>query len=628
MNTNRRRHFLFTAPRLNLGAVLLAGLLGMSVPSVAERCVAAVEQACLLDDRFLVRVLYENAGMPRDARVLALEGVGLDTARFSFSPADQPDRVDLDVQLVDGRTVNGFYWVIAAGAPTGAEIEVTDVVTARTRRFVKPDGVRNLRDREAFGAEAQTVSVTLDTTRAVKKPISADGGTITVVDAQGTRFKVEFPAQALNLTTDITVTPVSSIAGLPLSGGLHGAVRIEPEGLVPARTVRLTITPAPAVARAQQATFAFRGLAGEFFLTPPLVPSTPLVVPIHRLGGYGLGAATAAELAAQLLRLPTREDDRLSQRLAGVLLAARRAGATKVPASVAPLLQQEFAARIQPKLAALKLGKVATHYAMLRNWSLSARDSGLAHKVTSEADSVATLDARQRAAVLAGLRRDLHNNADKCIGLRDQRAMVAAFSAFAELARESALQSGDAEKLKRCVRFELEWDTELHGDVALGIVEDVATVVVPLTYSQGKISGSKLVSQFPIFKAPCTTTLLSLTPVTFTVYRADIPRLNFFDAFEDVVPLRPQVTLYYDVLPGNQATKWSLKCPDVPEIITNTSWVFMYVVAHFDELDANFQFKVNLPPVGVGTILGQRSYQRTVSQVVEDTALILRHDPD
>ena len=54
----------------------------------------------------------------------------------------------------------------------------------------------------------------------------------------------------------------------------------------------------------------------------------------------------------------------------------------------------------------------------------------------------------------------------------------------------------------------------------------------------------------------------------------------------------------------------------------------MYVVAHFDELDANFQFKVNLPPVGVGTILGQRSYQRTVSQVVEDTALILRHDPD
>ena len=613
-----------------VAAVLEAGggdYLGADLAKGASDCLASATDLCFLDGRFRVTAKYTSGDRQDEAWATAGGG---ETGLYS---ASERGDAELLVRVVDARALNGYIWLLySALSSTELEIEIADLATGNSRRFVKAaGGPASEAAIEALSASAAVVNVTVDAGRAVTRAIGTAGGAIAVVDAQGTRFQVAFPAGALNLTTDVTVTPVVAIAGLPLSGGLRGAVRIEPEGVVPARTVRLTITPAPVVPVAQHVTFAFRGLAGELFLAPPLVASTTLVIPVHRLGGYGLAAGTAADLTAQLARLPTREEDRFSQQLAGLLLPSRRAATTAVPASVAPLLQAEFNARIKPRLSAIRRGDVAKHYAMLKNWSLSARDTGLVKHDTDpikkppKPDTVAMLEAQVKAAVIEGARRDLQLNADACIGRKDRKAMARAFAAFAELNRESAVTAGDAEKIKRCVRFELMWDTKITGEQVHGVLSDVATTRVQLGWDQGLIFGTNLVGQVLTFNfAECTTTLLSTPNVTLTVHRLDAPALNFSE--DDLADLRMKV--YYDLLPGLAQARWQITCPgdDGPPLNTTTAWIPLYRTSHFDEMEGEL-IGARLDPRPGPEVYGAKTYERTGEYYTELTRFILRHTP-
>ena len=610
-----------------VAAVLEAGGgddLGADLAKGAGACLASATDLCFLDGRFRVTARFEDGGRRHVAPATAAGG---QTGLFS---APVSGDAEVAVRVVDGRAVNGYIWLLYSALSTAElEIEIVDLASGNSRRFVKAAGQSaSAADIEALSASAAVVNVTLDTARAVTKTIGMVGGTIEVLNAQGTRFQVAFPAQALNLTTDITVTPVAGIAGLPLSGGLRAAVRIAPEGIVPARTVRLTITPAPAVPAAQQVTFAFRGLAGELFLTPPLVGSTALVVPVHRLGGYGLGAGSAADIAAQLARLPTREEDRLSQGLAGLLLPVRRAGTTVVPTSVAKLLQGEFNARIKPKLGEIRKGDVAKHYAKLKNWSLSARDTGLVKEISrSKADTMAMLEAQLRAAMLEGVRRDLQRNADACIGRKDRKAMALAFSAYAELAREAALQPGDAEKIKRCVRFELEWYTRIGFPHVQGLNDDQAFTRVQLQYDKGAIFGTNLVAQALTLTTAvpgCTTALLGKSEVTLTVNHLAAPSLNFWDDSSDELASL-HWKLFYDLKPGSAFARWRVTC-EGGSFDTVSSWVAMYWWLHFSEY-TDYQFRVDLTLRPGPEVFGTKTYSRTEQQMTENTAFILRHTP-
>jgi hypothetical protein len=157
---------------------------------------------------------------------------------------------------------------------------------------------------------------------------------------------------------------VATLDGLPWSGGLAGAVYLEPAPLVLSESATLTVTPSPALARSQELPFSFRGLTGELALAPPRVGGAPLVLPVHRFGGYGVGVGTAADLSAQLARVPTRPESRLLQRLAGILLPLRRSGApgAVLPATVPQLLQQEYAASIKASVVKMKQGLLDASY--------------------------------------------------------------------------------------------------------------------------------------------------------------------------------------------------------------------------------------------------------------------------
>jgi hypothetical protein len=101
-------------------------------------------------------------------------------------------------------------------------------------------------------AEGKTGSASL--TIAVPKPTAAlepanvtsasigpAGGTITTTSSAGIQYTLEIPAGALISAQQITMTPITDITHLGLSGGLAGAVDLQPSGLVFAEPARLRI---------------------------------------------------------------------------------------------------------------------------------------------------------------------------------------------------------------------------------------------------------------------------------------------------------------------------------------------------------------------------------------------------
>jgi len=108
-------------------------------------------------------------------------------------------------------------------------------------------------------AEALLPRPVLETASATTADIGPAGGVLEATAADGISYRLEVPAGALPSTVRITMTPVTRIDDLPLSGGMVGAVNLRPAGLQLARSATLKIgTAAP-----PRAGFTFSGFSVE-----------------------------------------------------------------------------------------------------------------------------------------------------------------------------------------------------------------------------------------------------------------------------------------------------------------------------------------------------------------------------
>lgn len=165
-----------------------------------------------------------------------------------------------------------------------------------------------------------TVTVTRDSAHAASASISAGGGTITAVGGDGTRFTLTIPPKALDGDSTITMTPVSAIEGLPLTGGLVAAVHFEPEGLRFNLPVELRIEPPGEVPVEQQVGLGYLGDGKDLHLYP-LERGRALTMRLLHFSGFGIGQGTFVDL----LRLLWPADPRAQlEAQIGALLAADR----------------------------------------------------------------------------------------------------------------------------------------------------------------------------------------------------------------------------------------------------------------------------------------------------------------
>jgi hypothetical protein len=111
------------------------GAYAASTAGLAARCSPGTTSLCVADGRFSVSLRFDSPAGSGEARAIPLT---LNSGAFWFFSANN---VELVVKVVDGRAVNGHFWVFY-GALTDVEftLSVTDTETGAVRTFFNPAG--------------------------------------------------------------------------------------------------------------------------------------------------------------------------------------------------------------------------------------------------------------------------------------------------------------------------------------------------------------------------------------------------------------------------------------------------------------------------------------------------------
>lgn len=622
-------------------------------------CTPTPTSLCLNQGRFRAEVSWRDfQGNTGQGQAIALTP---DTGYFWFF---DPANVELVVKVLDGRALNQYFWVFYGALSTVEyQLKVTDTVSGRTHYYFNPSAnLASIADTAALGDGAWVQAVT-DGSRAVTQHVPTTGGTLSANGADGSAFTLDIPAGALLSDQDVTLTPVTSIQGLPLSGGLAAAVHIEPEGLILYESATLTIQPAVAVARSQEITFSYQGTGAEFFLHPPLPVAGAVRLPILHFSGYGLGRGTQADLDAQALRLPTLPADQFAQRLAARLLPQARSGVFgPSTAGDEPPLGQTTAASCGPvgddfradyrDSIVTRLPDIVSDCEKLRlrtpdlRWFIQfAQALGCGNDLSREIANVQDF-------ILSGQVHCYNQAFTKCVNDKDPAQVAEILRWRLELGRDGHEDAVDPTKLDRCLRFELDFESTMasHSDALAGAQFGVASHLetkqgIPIRYNQADfLAGSGPLAydsaSFTGSAAGCTETIVPKSGSTFTVGALHIrliPSLGY-------VPIVPP-TLQLDYSPGNPLETTRIVCPapnPSDTSFTDMNWFSDYLFTHFDELDhpdAQGLYSTELELVGTHAQYAIKVYQLPMTtfttedpsspfrHVSEDSTIVLLHKP-
>ncbi len=96
-------------------------------------------------------------------------------------------------------------------------------------------------DDPAAPEEPTETNVSVESSNRATATIGPAGGTVSTTSNAGIAYTLSVPPGALPRDVEIAITPVASIGNLPYSGGLEGAVRLQPAGLSFLAPAELTI---------------------------------------------------------------------------------------------------------------------------------------------------------------------------------------------------------------------------------------------------------------------------------------------------------------------------------------------------------------------------------------------------
>ena len=131
------------------------------------------------------------------------------------------------------------------------------------------------------------------------------GGTIQTVAKNGVEYTLVVPPLALMAPVAITMTPLLSVSGLPLSGGFVAGADFAPSGLVFARPATLTIgTSGQAGPNQVLVGLSYKGRGSGLGLTPAEATPNALTFALSHFSGVIAGFGTTQDIEALYLSLP------------------------------------------------------------------------------------------------------------------------------------------------------------------------------------------------------------------------------------------------------------------------------------------------------------------------------------
>jgi hypothetical protein len=155
--------------------------------------------------------------------------------------------------------------------------------------------------------------------------IPPDGGRLEAAGVDGTVYRLEVPANALETTTTITMTPIVRFDGLPI-GDKRLGVHLAPDGLQAFRSLTLTIQPQGDYPLRDAFYFSFDDEQGR--MAPVIAPfaRTAIQIPILHFSSYATMAASSQEVRAALTTNAQNSAQAMKSEIALLIHEMRSAG--------------------------------------------------------------------------------------------------------------------------------------------------------------------------------------------------------------------------------------------------------------------------------------------------------------
>ena len=138
------------------------------------------------------------------------------------------------------------------------------------------------------------VTVQLDKKQTVPGKVSQGGGSVSLTAADGSKFTLDVPANAVEADTTITMTAVKSLDGAPLANNTPTAVQLEPSGLFFKEMATLTIVPAKEIPTKEQIIFAYEGDGQDYHLAVIDPRSKEIKIKLMHFSGAGVSRGSAS----------------------------------------------------------------------------------------------------------------------------------------------------------------------------------------------------------------------------------------------------------------------------------------------------------------------------------------------
>ena len=419
-------------------------------------------------------------------------------------------------------------------------------------------------------AAANPIHVTpvVDEARRASAIIGPEGGELTATAADGTRFVLRVPADALLLSTPISMTPVARIDGFRL-GTMAGAVELGPDGVTFSGAATLTIEPATPVLLDGQRTFGYRAGGRDLHLELVDPATQAITIPVTHFSAVGVAYATLEQVRTLARRTPLDAEAAIKNEVA-TLLTTRRVdlllgraeddGDPRAGTSVANAAVAQWAAVVEPLLQ--RAVRDGTYFEAAYAHYLSLLRT---QQVLGVDDFVGAAAERLLRAAVHEAMKGVYDRCEQTRTLANVMRALYRSSAALKLELDELV---DVSRLSRCAHFDLTYEattTEAQFDGRQRFTAHTRTV---LPVRVQPLGGGWMLS--------------ASAPVVYTDYSMHVefqgqacqdsyevrhrePMSALVGVFVDIfggyqqADLRPHITIEF--FPGNPVEKYTGVCP-------------------------------------------------------------------
>lgn len=343
----------------------------------------------------------------------------------------------------------------------------------------------------ATSSKPVNLQVALDQTARVEALIPEKGGQVKMTLNNGLVYTLDIPEGALLSDMDVTMTPIRSIDGMPLSGGLIAGVQLEPDGttlLVPAT---LTINVPNGYDIHHMVGFGYHGTGESFHLSPADGDGSIITMKILSFSGHGAASGTDGEINSQANQSTGSSADDYEQQAADILHGAKARDGNITDAEMkklTDLLKDEYDNVVKPSLqsAVGDDSKIDSAASTFLGWWRNSQLLGIEDELQSRTTEGLNL-------LFKGLKNAFDQASKRCVSNQDINEagnMIERLRQLELLGANDSSYTLDGKKadFDRCLRFKVDFESivTLHTGASFDIISHVAsTVVLKMDQNEG-----------------------------------------------------------------------------------------------------------------------------------------------